>query len=359
VSAAVAGPFASQATAVGTCITDQALTKKVCVDWIGEEYDPQYPEDFGIVWSGEPGPDVTLYTGKTNWLLWTEEYNREAVPVDLGDIRTTDSENYVVTIAMPSGSPGAIDVGSIILQPPSHYSSLGSASKISGDLLGDLIVQPDGSNNGGDINLEIGGAVAGNSEITAYKITALDIGDEMVGNINATTITALDIGSGLDGDIGNITEPTVELHIIIGGDVADSANINVYEIQEDAVLEVKGDVKRAVITVGNMTGTSGHETFIELNTDGGPENTFSGRLVLTNGISIDARVTIHGLTTPWVGGNCEVDLTNDAVAGILELSQGGVADIVNGGAVTGAVTLAKGTSNSYTGQATFASLWGG
>jgi aspartate 1-decarboxylase len=69
-------------------------------------------------------------------------------------------------------------------------------------------------------------------------------------------------------------------------------------------------------------------------------------------------VTIHGLTTPWVGGNCEVDLTGDAVAGILELSQGGVADIVNGGEVSGYVILAKGAGNSYTGQASFASLCG-
>jgi hypothetical protein len=241
-------PWTSTSLADEVWVYNTGSGPDICVEWDPEEDNPVHTIDFLVTFADPPNPDVTLYTGSLWWRV--ESGNgptREEQPAtifNIGAITSPGGEDYAVKIADGEGETGATDVESIVLTPSGdHHSSIASGSKISGDLTGNLTVQKDSSNNGGIINLEIGGSLTG--DIEAYTITDLEIEGSLSGEITAGTISSLEIMEELEGD-GCVTGTTIDSLVIWGdmdGDiVAGTVTVLVIGDQYGAAVDMSGTI---------------------------------------------------------------------------------------------------------------------
>ena len=120
--------------------------------------------DYDVETTGEGSPDfpnVKLYTGNLTWKVWSTDTDNPDDIGDIGVISCPAAANFGVKIENgDNDGPGAREVKAINLEPTNvaNYSTL-TGGEMTGDLTGNLTVVQDGSSNGGEVNLTIGGDV--------------------------------------------------------------------------------------------------------------------------------------------------------------------------------------------------------
>lgn len=198
----------------------------ICVAFDGDT--PEINQDFTVDYATDPAnPSVTLRAGNLTWNVRSDDGGS---PGNIGDIildPSSDADNFNVTIAS-GASAGAVNVGSLALNPGgtwTGYSSIGSASKISGDLTGDMELVDNwvggGSANGftiegnatGAITLPhgegftIAGAFAPPSHTVIMDVDAITNGTLRMGEVRAATIQVGPMSNAVlqvDGDVGGV-----------------------------------------------------------------------------------------------------------------------------------------------------------
>jgi len=263
-------------------------------------------------------PDVELVTGSLTWRIWSTDPDNPNEIGDIGVISSPYPENFGVRIMTPQGGQGARTVRGINLDP----SDAANYSRLTGgrldDLSGGLVLQQSSGGTGGDIAGEV-----------------LIFGD-------------------VDGEVtvGAIAGAFADAYLVIYGTVSD--NITVADRLDLGHLAIWGNIPADVtIRVGELLNES--SVALGYGVDG---SEVAGDLVLEDGIAEDSSVVIPGklMTTGTI------DLDGNPVAGSLSLWQGGGGNIIDGGAVTGTVSLVATWLFSdlyrYSGTASFASLSG-
>lgn len=121
----------------------------------GQFEQPEEGTDYTIDTSSPASPefpDVKLITGRLDWRIWSVDTSNPNDIGDIGVISSPHAENFAVKILDDSNGPGARHVKAIRLEPTSssNYSSIPNGN-ISGQLLDELIVQANTSDEGGGI----------------------------------------------------------------------------------------------------------------------------------------------------------------------------------------------------------------
>ena len=205
-----------------TCVNNGIpITHRTCVSWSqgsAPVEDIHFRVNYGPP-ASENAPDVEFIFGDAGpaagWRVWALEacpVNAPCPPLALGAVTVNPltADDFDVTIAQPNGQPGATNVASISLVPAGdNFSSLTSASRISGDLNGALKVQKDLAGNGGDVQLRVETDV--NGPITAATITFLEVDGSVNAAVSAEgVITWREV----DEDVtANITAATNVQHV--------------------------------------------------------------------------------------------------------------------------------------------------
>jgi hypothetical protein len=282
--------------------------------------------------TGEGSPDypaVELRTGHNDWRIWSTDADNPNDIGDMGPVTCYNEDDFGVKILGDSSSPGVRDVKGITLLPDggTYYTNL-IDGYIIGDVEGDLIVQRSSVGTGGRMELvTVDGDVTG--DIKAYDIHEMVVLDNILGDVH------VDILSGLFEVMGRL-----------GGDLLVADKINA-----DAAVAIVEPDPRIEIDVNDMGALS----TLQL---GGQfvQNNFGGSLILRSGVPDDVVVFLWGELSS--GGT--IDLCNQPVAEGLVINFGGGGQILRGGAVTssGVVSLATGSTRSFSGTASFASLAG-
>ncbi len=344
----------------------------ICVDW-DEATGPVHPDDFEVDFTDPASPDIELKTGS---LTWQVSSFSGLTPADIGTITTTGSENYVVTIKGSGTNPGANNIATLNFSPAgNHYSSIGSGTKIAGDLTSDLTVVQDSNGDGGEVSIEIEGDASGN--MTIPVVNSLKVG----GNVSST-IDIVAVGPDgivdIDGDVtatADITvdeisvEQQVDGDLLIGGDVIGrievgingSANFRITG-QLTGEVEVTQTLKSGRMFFDGGVSSTGTITVADMEGDN-PRifpGAFDGTLILSNGLPAGMVCIEQPL-----GSNAVINLTDSNVTGRLDIRGGGSGEIINGGAIT--TTTVNGNtlvgdvrlgvdSSVFSGEATFASV---
>ena len=128
-------------------------TVKVCVVW-GQPFDPVHGVDYEVDFTDPSNPDISLLKGDDAWELYAEVVGFPAVPANIGAITidpAQDADNFGVKIAKGL-EPGAVNVGSMVLDGASNPNWTGhsiiTGGVIAGNLTGDLTVVADSSDDG-------------------------------------------------------------------------------------------------------------------------------------------------------------------------------------------------------------------
>lgn len=316
-----------------SCVQNSGGTKQVCAT--RSTGAPAMPTDVVIDYSCggcSDSPHVEVKTPDTGWEIFSEvcDTNAEA---DLGDVTLPDDVDpdagiFGVAIKRSSGYAAA-SVGSISLDSSDaswsgHSSFTGIVA--SGDV-DSITVVPNGTSGGVLSGTQIvSGAV---EAITAYKVTGiLSLGG--LGNAGVGGLTVNRVESGASISIGSL-----EAAIDISEKLIGSVTVAVVP-------------HSPAVTIADMDGTA----TLTIPTSG--TYYYNGTLALENGID-DADSTV---TVLYHGGT--IDLNNGDVVGALTISSDvPAAEIINGDAVSGTVTLgnlATTCFNHFRGSAEFASV---
>lgn len=256
--------------------------------------------------------DVELISEQDTWRIWSTDADNPGGIGDIGVISIADDHTgafYGLSIGPGGADPGARHVKGIDLWPfgftgPAARSKL-AHGRITGDLTGVLKVKRSSTGQEGWVaSFFIDGNVTGAMTIPVLK--SLTIGGELSSTIDITDEVN---GGGLTIN-GNVT--------------------------------TTGAIQIANFVSGNVT-------------IGSPWNQFAGILDLENGVPSGITVEVKSR----LASAASIDLNSQAVAGTLKCSTDNAGDIINGGAVTGTVTLASGTGWAFSGTATFASVSSG
>jgi hypothetical protein len=289
--------------AAAVCDDDGGNSPYVCVDRSGAT--PVEDFDFRFDFVTDPAnPKVTLLTGNTGWVVWSQVSSSDTTAANLGAIEidpSSASENFSVTVAN-GALPGAKDVGSMDLTAVgwTGFSSL-SGGEITGNLTGDLILKKDAAGSGGELTLAVGLDVSG--EISVPAIATMTINGDVVGDITTGVLSGIfDVSGDVSGDI-RITEG------LIG---------------KAGTFHITGDVdSTSVIEVADFP--SGLATGVVDVSDS--PSTFAGTLLFTNGLpAIRSFVFVGRLTGT-------IDLNGKDLLGSLTIDSG--SGTITGGAITG------------------------
>lgn len=285
------------------------------VAWSGSP-PPQTPDDYQIDYATDPDyPSVELKTGNSGWRIWSTDPDNPNGIGDIGTISSPHPQNFVVRVEGDSSTPGARTVKGIVLDPQgsgsdSNYSNV-AASRITGNLQGNLTVQRSSGATGGEATLTVDGNVSSSSTITAPVLKSLVIAGDLAGDINITTKI------------------------------------------DDGVLQVDGSVaSTAVIDVTDLVGTGARVIFNDELTD-----EFNGTLILRSGIPDGSQiVAVNGALT----STGTIDLNNHDIYGGLAVMRGS-GSIINGGVVktNGGVSfnsLVDSASSPFSGDITVSSV---
>lgn len=281
----------------------------IWADWSGFG-DPILITDFTVDFTCgtcEDHPNVDLIAGDLGWQIWSVE---DSNPGDIGRIDCLHDANYGLKILDGSSGAGARHVVDIDLHVSneSNYSRITTA-RITGNLSGDVYVQRSASTGtGGDI-------------------VSLTVDGNMSGDIDAEVVsTGIWIGGDLSGTI-DITDKLDGATLSVSEEVTSTARIDIDEVAGYSLL---------------LFGTSSSAY------------DFDGDLILGNGVPAAANVVIYD----ELGRTGTIDLNNGDVVGDLAIYGGGAGQIIYGGDAGSSVSLASGSSNTFSGQATFSSVTG-
>jgi len=276
---------ALQALAGGSACTTGTQVK-ICVEW-SRSPNPVDGVDFVTSFSNPSSPSIQLLSGDLAWVV-SAELLSNGDPANITSITTPASDNFVVKIAKGSG-PGAANVGAITLQPTgSHYSSVASGSRISGNLTGNLTVLRN-SGTGGEATLTVDGNVASTSTITVPVLKGLTITGDLAGDINVTT--AINNGG-----------------LLVLGSVANTSTIDIADMTGKSSIACKRITSQ----------------------------TFGGHLILRTGLPADQALIIDAPMTS--DGVVDFNGGDIAYTAVIEVGAG---TVVNGGVVRANVTIAS------------------
>ncbi len=305
-----------------TCKNNSGSTKHVCVEW-DRELAPVDGTDFEVNYACQgcsDDPAVVLMTGDDKWIVYSEVISTQ-VAANIGAMTTSDEENYVVKIANGANA-GAANVASMVLTPSGdHSSSIGTGSRISGNLAGDLTLQETSGGSGGALALTIGGNVEG--DITAATISSLTIGGELTGALETEVLEGTLIVDSVTGNGSISVTDTIEsesVYSLIVGDVESGARIDIADIDGSTNLYFTGAV--------------------------------AGYLDLRAGL--DENQIADFTSGPFSG---VIDLHGSDLEGYMELPAGASGSIINGGSesASGCLWLNGSEELPFTGTVTFAS----
>ncbi len=300
----LAPALAQPAAAAEVCVPNPSTGPDVCVGYL--EGTPVRGADFEVDFADPSDPVVTLRTGSTTWNVRSVDPDGSAG--DIGSLRLDPAEasdDFEVSLWGEAGEPGATRAGNIDLTAPGWT---GHSSIVGGEVsqnVGGLMLAQDPSGRGGEV-------------------IGLTVGDV----------------------VGDVTIPVVRSLLVFGGIKAGQFTV---ADRLEGSLEITGQVF-AGITIAAFT--SGELLLSN------PKLEFFGTLDLPGGIpdpphpALIARVRIF----LDLAGGATIDLHGKGVAGSLECFGANAGSIVNGGPVTGLVTLARGAGNAFSGTAEFASV---
>ncbi len=297
-------------------------------------------------------PDVQLETGSLTWRIWSTDPDNPDGLGDIGVISSPAAQNFGVSVATPldelgNAHPGARTVRAITLVPTSsgNHSNIPNAWML-GDLLEDVVVQPDASGNGGEAELHIAGNVT--ADMTLHKVIGLTIGGEASGNI---TIHELAQSSTIVRLAGTVSVETATGDSGMRVFEPMSGSFTVSEIQDGrfTLFFPSGITQTGFVSFGDMSGSDHEMDFGSSPGDG----QLAGTLQFLGGVN-DASIRVHNELTAT--GVIDLNGVGVSAVGELLLRGGGAGSVINGGTVSGIVTLGKEQfepDTHFTGQATF------
>jgi len=285
--------------------------------------------DYDVITSAPASPefpDVVLHTGRLDWRIWSEDASDRDGVGNIGVISSPASENFAIDITNPSQPYGwgARDVKAIRLIPTStaNYSNV-AGGFIAGTLIDELTVQQ-AAGTGGEVSLSVND-VTGN--MTISKVNQLNCNNLVSGSIVIDELAG-DVNIGVfpgSLSVAHVTAPYSTIRIF--EDVSGSLTVN--EIVDSFVLFLPSGVEPSgSITFGDILGPA------QMDIGSGPASQLAGTLRFLGGIN-DSTINILGALTGVI------DLNGGGVAtgGTLDLHRGGNGNVVNGGLVSGTLTL--------------------
>ncbi len=345
-----------------------AVPPTIHVTW--EESPPPLQGTHYVISTDSPAspdfPDVRLLAGSLTWRVWSTDTDNPSSIGDIGVISCPAAADFGVKIRNSSDGPGARTVKGINLDPTNaaNYSRI-TGGETTLDVEEGFFLQQASGGAGGDITgaFIIGGDVAGDVDV---KVIAPGGSLVIEGAVSNGTIT-IDELKGAEDPLGPATL-TIDGHLngadlVIGRtnqntDVtlngAVAGDISVTDVLYYSTLYINGDLESvATITIQDM------EQYSRLNLGNQTSDAIRGDVILVSGIpSSEPAVLVGGFLT----STGSIDLTNDNVAGVLALDQGGSGQIVNGGTITSTGQLRIGNAKSevtFSGSAFFSAVSAG
>ncbi len=312
-------------------------------------------------------PDIELIAGNLEWQLWVVRNGPEIPPPpgDIGELRSPHPTLFEVTLERPNGiDPGAANVRRIDLRPSVTwaYSEL-SGGAIEGNLTELLRLQEsDTGLGGGRCTLEIQGDLEG-QVIVPFVVDLSIHGLGPTASIDVEEITEaglLEIGpdleecaTGTPAQSGDIQVDVIRRAGLLKFDGNLGANVTVGRI-EGAQMLVEGGVEDVQITIGQLVPQV-DPSLVAFGVSPVQACPFYGDLTVQSTLVTDTSIELNGVFE----AGASIDLTATGVSGEIDLKAGGAGTIITGAIVLGgAVTLAEGASNGFSGNATIFSVLG-